>query len=63
MQGRHHRPGRTICYGITLGLAKYEEALHKPRRQAGFVTRDAREAERKKVGRRRARCRRRYSKR
>ena len=34
---------------------EYDETLRKPLRDAGFVTRDAREVERKKVGRRKAR--------
>jgi small subunit ribosomal protein S9 len=44
-----------IRHGITRALIKYDEALRKPLRVAGFVTRDAREVERKKVGRRKAR--------
>ena len=44
-----------IRHGITRALIEYDEALRKPLRDAGFVTRDAREVERKKVGRRKAR--------
>ena len=44
-----------IRHGITRALIEYDENLRKPLRQAGFVTRDAREVERKKVGRRKAR--------
>src|SRR6202162_3125573 len=44
-----------IRHGITRALMAYDEALRSPLRKAGFVTRDAREAERKKVGRRKAR--------
>ncbi len=44
-----------IRHGITRALIKYDESLRKPLRAAGFVTRDAREVERKKVGRRKAR--------
>ena len=44
-----------IRHGITRALIEYDEALRKPLRAAGFVTRDAREVERKKVGRRKAR--------
>ena len=44
-----------IRHGITRALMAYDEALRKPLRAAGFVTRDAREVERKKVGRRKAR--------
>ena len=52
-----------IRHGITRALIKYDEALRKPLRAAGFVTRDAREVERKKVGRRKARRGPQYSKR
>jgi small subunit ribosomal protein S9 len=41
----------------------YDESLRKTLRKAGFVTRDAREVERKKVGLRKARRRPQYSKR
>ena len=44
-----------IRHGITRALMEYDETLRKPLRQAGFVTRDAREVERKKVGLRKAR--------
>jgi small subunit ribosomal protein S9 len=52
-----------IRHGIARALITYDEALRKPLRQAGFVTRDAREVERKKVGRRKARRGTQYSKR
>ena len=52
-----------IRHGIMRALIKYDEALRKPLRDAGFVTRDAREVERKKVGRRKARRGTQYSKR
>src|SRR5690348_15360965 len=52
-----------IRHGITRALIAYDETLRKPLRQAGFVTRDAREVERKKVGRRKARRGPQYSKR
>ena len=52
-----------IRHGITRALIKYDESLRKPLRAAGFVTRDAREVERKKVGRRKARRSGQYSKR
>lgn len=52
-----------IRHGITRALMDYDETLRKPLRQAGFVTRDAREVERKKVGRRKARRGPQYSKR
>ena len=52
-----------IRHGITRALIEYDENLRKPLRAAGFVTRDAREVERKKVGRRKARRSGQYSKR
>jgi small subunit ribosomal protein S9 len=52
-----------IRHGITRALIQYDESLRKPLRDAGFVTRDAREVERKKVGRRKARRGTQYSKR
>ena len=44
-----------IRHGITRALMAYDEALRSPLRKAGFVTRDAREVERKKVGLHKAR--------
>jgi small subunit ribosomal protein S9 len=52
-----------IRHGITRALIEYSEELKSPLRKAGFVTRDAREVERKKVGLRKARKRPQYSKR
>jgi small subunit ribosomal protein S9 len=52
-----------IRHGITRALIKHDETLRKALRAAGFVTRDAREVERKKVGRRKARRGPQYSKR
>jgi small subunit ribosomal protein S9 len=52
-----------IRMGVTRALIEYDESLRKPLRVAGFVTRDAREVERKKVGRRKARRGTQYSKR
>jgi small subunit ribosomal protein S9 len=52
-----------IRHGIARALMKYDAKLRQPLRQAGFVTRDAREVERKKVGRRKARRGPQYSKR
>jgi len=52
-----------IRHGIARALMEYDQTLRKPLRQAGFVTRDAREVERKKVGRRKARRGPQYSKR
>ncbi|MCH9672623.1 MAG: 30S ribosomal protein S9 [Gammaproteobacteria bacterium] len=52
-----------IRLGITRALIAYDETLRSPMRRAGFVTRDAREVERKKVGLHKARKRPQYSKR
>jgi len=52
-----------IRHGITRALIEYDPSLRKPLREAGFVTRDAREVERKKVGLHKARKRPQYSKR
>ena len=52
-----------IRHGITRALIEYDETLRPPLRKAGFVTRDAREVERKKVGLHKARKRPQYSKR
>jgi len=52
-----------IRHGITRALMEYDETLRKVLRGAGFVTRDAREVERKKVGLHKARKRPQYSKR
>ena len=50
-------------HGITRALIDWDAALKPALRQAGFVTRDAREVERKKVGLRSARRRKQFSKR
>ena len=52
-----------IRHGITRALMDYDEGLRPTLRKAGFVTRDAREVERKKVGLHKARKRPQYSKR
>ena len=52
-----------IRHGLTRALIDYDETFRKPLRQAGFLTRDAREVERKKVGLRKARRATQYSKR
>ena len=52
-----------IRHGLTRALMQYDEALRSGLRKAGFVTRDAREVERKKVGLRKARRATQYSKR
>jgi len=52
-----------IRHGLTRALMKYDESMRPALRKAGFVTRDAREVERKKVGLRKARKATQYSKR
>tara|TARA_B100000900_G_C20304194_1_gene603458 strand:+ start:224 stop:616 length:393 start_codon:yes stop_codon:yes gene_type:complete len=52
-----------IRHGLTRALLEYDESLRGILRAAGFVTRDAREVERKKVGLRKARRRPQFSKR
>ena len=52
-----------IRHGLTRALMQYDESLRPTLRKAGFVTRDAREVERKKVGLRTARRATQYSKR
>ena len=52
-----------VRHGITRALIDYDAALKSALSKAGFVTRDSREVERKKVGLRKARKRPQYSKR
>ena len=52
-----------IRHGLTRALLEFDESLRGTLRAAGFVTRDAREVERKKVGLRKARRRPQFSKR
>jgi len=52
-----------IRLGLTRALMEYDGELRKPLRKAGYVTRDAREVERKKVGLHKARKATQYSKR
>ena len=52
-----------IRHGITRALMEYDGELRPTLRKAGFVTRDARAVERKKVGLRKARKRPQFSKR
>ncbi|MCE0731421.1 30S ribosomal protein S9 [Halomonas sp. G15] len=52
-----------IRHGITRALMSYNEDFRAPLREAGYVTRDARQVERKKVGLRKARRRPQFSKR
>lgn len=52
-----------VRHGITRALMQYDETLRGDLRRAGYVTRDAREVERKKVGLKKARKRPQFSKR
>ena len=52
-----------VRHGITRALIEYDAALKPALSKAGFVTRDAREVERKKVGFHKARRRKQFSKR
>ncbi len=52
-----------VRHGITRALIDYEASLKPVLSKAGFVTRDARKVERKKVGLRKARRRKQFSKR
>jgi small subunit ribosomal protein S9 len=52
-----------VRHGITRALIEYDSALKPVLSKAGFVTRDAREVERKKVGLHKARRRKQFSKR
>jgi len=52
-----------VRHGITRALIDYDAALKPSLKKAGLVTRDAREVERKKVGLRKARRRKQFSKR
>ena len=52
-----------IRLGIARALIEYDETLKQPLRKAGFVTRDAREVERKKIGLHKARRATQFSKR
>ena len=52
-----------IRHGLTRALIQYDETFRSALRKAGFVTRDARAVERKKVGLHKARKRPQYSKR
>ena len=52
-----------IRHGVARALVEYDETMRPNLRKAGFITRDAREVERKKVGLRKARKRPQFSKR
>ena len=60
--GESGQPG-AVRHGITRALIDYDVALKPDLSRAGFVTRDAREVERKKVGLHGARRRKQFSKR
>lgn len=61
--GGNNGQAGAIRHGITRALMDYDEALRPALRKAGYVTRDAREVERKKVGLRKARKKPQFSKR
>jgi small subunit ribosomal protein S9 len=52
-----------IRHGLTRALMEYDESLRSELRKAGYVTRDSRDVERKKVGLRKARKKPQFSKR
>ena len=61
--GGNNGQAGTIRHGIARALLEYDESLRGALRQAGFLTRDARMVERKKVGLHKARKRPQFSKR
>ena len=61
--GGNNGQAGAIRHGITRALMEYDNTLRPGLRRLGFVTRDAREVERKKVGLHKARKRPQYSKR
>ena len=63
MGGGESGQAGAVRHGITRALIDYDTNLKSTLSQAGFVTRDAREVERKKVGLRKARRRKQFSKR
>ena len=58
-----HGHAGAVRHGITRALIDFDAALKPDLSKAGYVTRDAREVERKKVGFRKARRRKQFSKR
>lgn len=52
-----------LRHGVTRALVDYDEALRPTMRRAGYLTRDARQVERKKIGHHKARKSPQYSKR
>ena len=63
MGGGESGQAGAVRHGITRALIEYDATLKPALSNAGFVTRDAREVERKKVGLRKARRRKQFSKR
>ena len=63
MGGGESGQAGAVRHGITRALIEYDAALKPALSKAGFVTRDAREVERKKVGLHKARRRKQFSKR
>ena len=61
--GGNNGQAGAIRHGISRALVEYDSELKKELRQAGFITRDARAVERKKVGLHKARKRPQFSKR
>ncbi len=61
--GGNNGQAGAIRYGIARALVEYDEGLRSPLRKAGYLTRDARMVERKKVGLHKARKRPQFSKR
>ena len=61
--GGNNGQAGAIRLGITRALIEFDETLRSPLRKAGYVTRDARAVERKKVGLRKARKKPQFSKR
>jgi small subunit ribosomal protein S9 len=61
--GGNNGQAGAIRHGISRALAEYDDALKSDLRKAGFITRDARAVERKKVGLHKARKRPQFSKR
>jgi small subunit ribosomal protein S9 len=63
MGGGESGQAGAVRHGITRALIDFDAALKPSLKKAGLVTRDAREVERKKVGLRKARRRKQFSKR
>lgn len=61
--GGNNGQAGAIRHGIARALVEFDEGLRSPMRKAGYLTRDARMVERKKVGLHKARKRPQFSKR